>query len=105
MNNHIIDGAAMQIIPLDTARARIPDLDRAVLGAGHHPFALAVERDAGDVARVPVEGEHRVRVRGADVVQLDVVVPCCGEVALVGRDAEPVHLRVGVLDRARADAG
>ena len=104
MNNHIIDRALMQIIPLDTPRPRVPDLNRPILGAGHHPFALAVESHAGDVARVPVEREHGVRVRGADVVELDVVVPGRGEVALVRRDAEPVDLRVWVLDCARADA-
>lgn len=104
MNHHIVDRALVQIVPLNTPRPRIPDLDRAILGARDHPFALAMESDARDVARVPVERQHGVRIRGADVVELDVVVPRGGEVALVGRDAEPVDLGVRVLDCARADA-
>ena len=86
MNNHVVDGSdmrdqvsrrrgAMDVIALDAACSCIPDFDRAVLGAGHHPFALAMERHSRDVARVSVEGENRVRVGGADVVELHVVVP------------------------------
>lgn len=53
---------------------------------------------------MPVEREHRVWIRGADVVELDILVARGSEVALVGGDAEAVHLGVGVLDGARADA-
>lgn len=84
MDDHIVDGSdvgdqvsggvAMDVIALDAARSCVPDLDRAVFGAGHHPFALAMEGHAGDVAGVSVEGEDRVGVRGADVVELYVVV-------------------------------
>lgn len=105
MNDDVVNRGAMQIIALDTARARIPDLHRAVLGARHHPLPLAVERDAGDVARVAVEGEYGVGVRGADVVKLDIVVSGGGEIALVGGDAETIDLGVRVLDCAGADAG
>ena len=63
-----------------------------------------MERNARDVAGVAVKGEDRVWIRRFDVVELDGVVPCGGEVALIGRDAEAVDLRVGVGDGARADA-
>ena len=105
MDNHIVHRASVWVVPLYTPRPRIPDLDRPVFRARHHPFPLAVERHAGDVAGVSVECEYWVWVRGADVVELDVVVAGCGEVALVGGDAEAIDLRVGVLDCARADAG
>lgn len=60
--------------------------------------------DASDVGRVAVKGEDRIRVRRLDIVELDRVVACGSEVALVGRDAEAVDLRIGVGDGARADA-
>lgn len=63
-----------------------------------------MEGDSGDVARVALEGQQRVRVGGLDVVELDGVVARAGEEALVGRDAQAVDLRVRVLDRARAYA-
>lgn len=104
VNDHIIHRHAVCIVALHVAAAGIPDLDRAVFRRSHKPFRLAVERDARDVGRVPVEGEDGVGVCRFDVVQLDGVVACGGEVSLVGRDAEAVHLGVGVRDGARADA-
>lgn len=92
MDDHIVDRAPVQVVALDAPRARVPDLHRTVFGARHHPFALAVERDARDVARVSIEGEHGAWVGGADVVELDVVIARCGEVALVGGDTEAVYL-------------
>lgn len=103
--NDIIGRTAVAVAPLDGPRARLPDLDGAVLGARHHPLALAVEGDAGDVARVALKGQQRTWVGRLDVVKLDRLVAGCGEVSLVGGDAEAVDLRVGVLDRAGADAG
>lgn len=105
VNHNVIRWTSMVIAPLNGARPRFPDLDRSILGARDHPLALAVERDAGDVTRMSLEGQKRVRVGGLDVVELDVVVAGGGEEALVGGDAEAVDLGVGVLDRARADAG
>lgn len=85
VDDHVVDGSdmcdqvsrgsAVDVIALDAACSCIPDFDRAIFRAGHHPFALAMERHAGDVAGVSVEGEDRVRVRGTDVVQLHIVVP------------------------------
>lgn len=104
VDDDVVDGAAVVVAALDSAGARLPNLDGAVLGARHHPLALAVERDARNVARVALKGQQRVGVGRLDVKELDCVVARGREVALVGRDAEPVHLRVWVLDRARADA-
>ena len=104
MDNHIVHRTSVLIVPLYTPRPRIPDLDCTIFRARHHPFPFTMERYACDVAGVPLECEHRIWVRGADVIELDVVIACCGEVALVGGDAEAVDLRVGVLDSARADA-
>lgn len=88
VNDHVIDGSdmgdqvsrgsAVDVIALDAARSCIPDFDRAVFGAGHHPFALAMERHAGDIAGVAVEGEDWVGVRGADVIELHTLISCRG---------------------------
>ena len=104
MDNHIVHRTPVWVVSLYAPRPRIPDLDRAVFRARHHPFPFAMERYPCDVAGVPVECEYWVWVRGADVVELHVVVAGCGEVALVGGDAEAIDLGVGVLDRAGADA-
>lgn len=94
----------MVVAALNGAAAGLPDLDGAVLGARDHPLALAVEGDAGDVARVALESEQRVRIGRLDVEELDGVVAGGGQEALIGRDAQAVDLRVRVLDRAGADA-
>lgn len=104
VNDDVIGRASVVVTALDGACASLPDLDGAVLGARDHPLALAVERDARDVARVALERQQRVGVGALDVEQLDGVVAGRGEEALVGRDAQAVDLRVRVLDRARADA-
>jgi hypothetical protein len=63
-----------------------------------------VERYAGDVGRVAVECEDSVGVGRLDIVELYCMMASGGEVALVGRDAEAVDLRVWVGDGARANA-
>ena len=60
---------------------------------------------ARDVSLVTVKGQKRVRVGGADVVEFDIGAAGGSEPALVGRDAETVNLRVGMLDRPRTDSG
>lgn len=105
VDDDVVGRAAVVVAALDLAAARLPDLDGAVLGGGDHPLAFAVEGDAGDVARVALKGQQRVRVGGLDVVELDGVVAGGREEALVGGDAEAVDLGVRVLDRAGADAG
>jgi hypothetical protein len=104
VDDDVVGGAAVVVAALYGAGARLPDLDGAVLGAGDHPLALAVEGDAGDVARVTLKGEERVGVGRLDVVELDGVVAGGGEEALVRGDAEAIDLRVWVLNGARTDA-
>lgn len=105
MNRHIIHRRPMAITPLNGPRPCFPDLDGAVLGTRHHPFALAVEGYPRDVAGVALKVEEWVRIRRFDVVELHGVVARRGEVALVGGYAEAVDLGVGVLDCAGADSG
>ena len=105
VDNHVVDGATVAVIPLHRRRSGIPDLYRPVFGRCYHPFTLAVEPDAGDIVSVAFEGEHGGWIGGFDVVELDVEMSRRGEEALVRGDAEAVYLTVRVLDRARADAG
>lgn len=86
VNDHIVGRAAVIIAALNSTRTRLPDLYGAILGTGHHPLALAVERDAGDIARVALKGQQRIGVGALDVEQLDSVVAGGCEKALVGRD-------------------
>lgn len=104
MDNDIIDRRSVAVTPLNRSIPRIPDLHRAVFGARHYPFPFAVEGQAGDVARVPFEFDQRVRIAGFDVEHLRFVVSCRGDILLVLRDSESVHLRVGEGDRAGTDA-
>jgi hypothetical protein len=104
MDHDVVNWHSVGIVPLDITTPSVPDLDRTIFARRDQPLGFAVERNACDVAGVAVEGEDRVGVRRLDVVELDGVVPCGGEVALIGRDAEAVDLRVGVGDGARADA-
>lgn len=101
VDDDVVDGAAVRVIALHRRRARVPDLDHAVFRAGDHPFALAVESHAGDVAGVALEDEKGGGIGRADVVQFDGVAAGRGQVAFVGRDAQPVDLGVRMLDRAR----
>lgn len=105
MYNHIIDRAIVMVYPLYATRSRVPYLDRAVFRTRDHPFALAVKGYACDIPSVAVEGEEGIGVRGADVVEFDIVVAGSSEVALVGRDAEAIDLRVWVLNCPGAYAG
>lgn len=84
VDHHIVGRAAVVIAALNSTRARLPNLYGAILGTGHHPLALAVERDAGDVARVALKGQQRIGVGALDVKQLDSVVAGGCEKALVG---------------------
>ena len=55
VDDNVVCGAAVIVAALDDAAARLPDLDRAVLGASDHPLPLTVKGDAGDVARMALE--------------------------------------------------
>ena len=64
VNDNVIDATvlSMIVVALFAAGACVPDLDSAILRAGNHPFAFAVEADTSDVALVTLEGKHRVWV-------------------------------------------
>jgi hypothetical protein len=96
MYDHIVDSAAMVVIPLHTSTPSIPDLDSAVFGRCNHPFALTVESYACDVAGVTVECEDGGWIGGFDVVELDGVVASSCEVTFIGGDAQAVDLGVWV---------
>lgn len=81
---NIIDRTAMVIASLNCPCPCLPDLDGAVLGASHHPFSFAVKGDTGDVSRMALESQQRVRIGRLDIVELDRVVARGGEVSLVG---------------------
>lgn len=63
-----------------------------------------MEGDSSDVVGVALECHQRIRVTRLGVKQLDIVVAGDGEEFLVGGDAEPVDLRVRVLDGAGTNA-
>lgn len=105
MGEDVLDGSSMSVIPLNAARPRIPYLDRSVLGAGDHPFALAMESNTGHIARMAIKTDDRAWVCRSDIVELDVMVSGRGQIAFVGRDAQTIDLRVGMLNSSRTDAG
>jgi len=67
----VVDGTAMVIISLHTARFRVPDLDGSVFAARNHPFRVAVKAHACDIAGVPFKSEVGLRIRTFEIVQLD----------------------------------
>lgn len=68
------------------------------------PLGVLLEADGRHVAHVPVVAEHRLRVVRVDLVQPDLPVSGSSHQALLRRDLQAVDLRVGVLQRAVADA-
>jgi hypothetical protein len=103
VDHYVVDWRAVGIASLNRAASRFPDLDRAIFRACDHPFSLAVECDARDVASVTFESKKRVWVCGFDVVEFDRVMASSGEESFVGGDTEAVDLGVRVLDRSRAN--
>jgi hypothetical protein len=57
MDHNVIRRAAMVIASLNRSGPRLPDLDRAVFGASHHPFSLAVKGDTSDITGMTLEGQ------------------------------------------------
>lgn len=104
VDDDIIDRRLVGIVPLQSASASIPHLDGSILGAGHHPFALAMERNTGDIVSVAIKGHHRVGIGRLDVVELHIGMAGRCEVALVRSNTEAVHLGIGMLDRAGTDS-
>ena len=79
VDDDVVDGNFVVVIALDASCPCVPDLNSAILGAGDHPFPLAMKGYACDVAGVALEGEDRTRVRRAYVVKLDVEIAGRGE--------------------------
>ena len=92
VNDNVVDGVVVGIRALDKARAGIPDADGVVFRGCDHPFALAVEGYAGNVAVVSFKCHDRIRVGGLDVVEPDDMATCGGKEFLVGRNAQAVDL-------------
>jgi hypothetical protein len=105
VDDHIVDRYTMGVAPLHISTPRVPNLHRPIFRRCHHPFSLAMEGDARDIASMAIEGENSVRIRRFYVIELDSVMPGGSEVTFVRRDAETVHLRVWVGDRSRANSG
>lgn len=103
VDDNIVNGRLVDIVALQTACASVPDLDGSVFRAGNHPLAFTVEGDSGDIVCVAIEGHDRVGVAGLDIVELDIGVSGGGEVTFIGRNTQTIHLRVGMLQSARAD--
>ena len=64
------------------ARSKVPV--RTILGASDHPFALAMEGNAGDVATVSIESQDGGRIGGLDLIKLDRVMTGGGQESFVG---------------------
>lgn len=105
MDDNIIDSGLVHVIALLAACAGVPDFHSPILRAGDHPLSFAMESNPGDVSAMTLEGHHRVGIGGLDVEQFDMMTSRCGKEALVGSDAETVHLGLGMLDGAGADSG
>lgn len=87
MGDDVPHGSAMGVVALNASSPRVPDFDSAILGAGDHPFTLAMESYARNISCMAIKSEHRAWICRAYVVELDIVVSSCGQVAFVGRDA------------------
>src|SRR5580700_9375067 len=105
MDNHVIHRGGMAVAALYGTTSCFPDLDCTILRAGHHPLSFTVEGYACNIICMSFEGQKGVRIGRFDVVELNTVMPSCCKKAFVGRYAQSVYLRVGMLDCSRADAG
>ena len=104
VDDHVVDREVVPVVALKAAAADVPDLDRAVLGAGHHPLALTVKSNPGHIIGVPLKGHQGLRVAGLGIVELHIVVTRDSQVSLVGGDAQPIDLGIRVLDGPGADS-
>lgn len=104
VNDYVVDRGSVDIVTLQTTGSGIPNLDRTIFRACHHPLALTVEGNTGNIVGVTLEGHDGIRIRGLNVKEFDIVMARSSKKALVGSNAQAVHLRVGVLNGARADS-
>lgn len=104
VDDNIVNRTAMIVASLNSPAAGLPDLNSAVLRAGHHPFSFAVEGHARDVAGVTLEGEQGVGVGGLDIVEFDGMVASSCKETLVRRNTQTIDLGVGMLYSSGANA-
>ena len=100
MYNHIVNRVRMLIVPLDCPRPGVPHFHGHVLGAGHHPLAVAMECYSCYIVRVALKAYGRVGVGGLDIVQTHDMATSSGKELLVWGDAKAVDLRFGMLNYA-----
>lgn len=105
MDDHIINRVVVIVVALDTGSPRVPNLHRPILRTRDHPLTFTVKCDTSNIPAMAIECQDRRRIRGTNVEELDVLVASCREPAFVGGDAQPVDLRVWVLNGTRTDAG
>lgn len=103
MDDHVIDWRSMAVTSLNSSTACLPNLDRSIFRACHHPLPLAMESHASDIICMTFESKERVWIGRLDVVELNTMVTGCCKKSLVGRDAESIDLGIGVLNCSRAD--
>ena len=81
--DHIVHRTSMPVVPLHSRTLCVPDLDRPVLRGRYHPFCVAVEANASDVASMSFECENRVRIVTFARVELDVLASSGSDESLV----------------------
>lgn len=62
MREDVLNMSSMSVIPLNVPSSGIPYLNRPVLGAGDHPFALAMEGNSRDVPSMAIKTDDRAWV-------------------------------------------
>lgn len=101
--DNIVDRTAMIVASLDSPTAGLPDLNGAILRAGHHPFSFTVEGYARDISSVALKGQQGIGVGGLDIVELDSMVARCCEETLVWGYTQAIDLGIRVLNGSGAD--
>ena len=103
VDDYIVDWRTMRIASLNRATPSLPYLNCAILRTCHHPFSLAVECDARDIASVTFERKEGVWICRFYIVEFDRVMASGGKEPFVRRDTEAIDLGVRVLDGSRAN--
>ena len=62
MQHNSVDRPSAGVLSLTARRSKVPYLDRAVLRAREHPFAVFLEADGGHIASVSVVCCYCLRV-------------------------------------------
>lgn len=105
VDDNVVDRSLVRVIPLNGPRPGVPNLDGTILGASDHPFSLAMECNTSDIVGMALEGHHRACARcRLYIIEFDVQTACRCDISFVWGNAQPIHLRVWVLNGSRADA-